>query len=1407
MAFVLPQEQDSPAFDAQAALDATDLLALVAALLGNGVVSGFSASSAGGLTIAVAAGVAQYGGATRSTAGGNATITTASSNDRRDIIIQNAGGTLAVVQGTPCAVAMWTAALGGQGIAPPVKPAIPAGAILLAEVYVPGGASSLTSANIIQKQATIGQWDLSGAASAAQSAAQSYALGLVNAEATTRANADTTLQGNINSEASTRASGDTTNANAIAAETARAQAAEALLAPKASPALTGTPTAPTPSALDNSTKLATTAYADSAVAVEASARATAVTNEASTRASADALRLLLSGGTMTGPLYASENPISGSEVATKAYVDGIASGLSVKPSARVCGSANVALSGLQTIDGITLSASDRVLLIGQTTASQNGLWVAAAGAWTRPSDFASGATEVGSFVFIEQGTINAGAGFALVGAAIVVDTGAQTWTQFSGAGEVIAGTGLLKTGNRLDVDETVIATVASVVSGDAATLASAEAFSTAGIATAISNARTFNVIQYGADPTGANDSSTAVTNAQTALKAAGGGILLFPPGGTYKFNTGIISRTVLADTQMGIDARGSVLKPQGSGIAINTTMTDASYWAAPIPLAPVVIGTLDLSGVSAGGIGIKHSIAVGAYYDAWVANGTASPTGSSDNGVRGWQIKNTIDTNSVARWTERTVFGPNSGVANCYIGIEFDAANGRNSFGYTDMERFVISISAVGQRAVVVRGSGSTPAQLYNSILNWIGNNGNNYSTGNIDDYIGTFTDTLASGSTVSTLGFSGGTNVALYDGQILIVKTSAAASPQAVMVRGNQASGTTTLNVYQFKASATYTGGTVEIVPAGLVVGWPGYGAGASADDNSTLSTSALNWHMEGNGANANVDTVPLFIYGAGSGSTAHSAALDVFGTINLATYSTGLIQNYGIFRIIGSFNRHPNFGSLPLGQFLASTQNTLDKDSIQSTLLYLPTADFTIIAGALQGDAKYRFYMSALGYLDWAGGSGNADISLYRSATGTLRIGDASTAAVSGGGGALSLYGLNGAQATFRFAGCTASGAPSGSAGPFTTGDVVWDLAGKTMWFCTAGGSPGTWSQINAAVPSPSGSVGGDLGGTLPNPTVVGLQGYALASTSPSGIGRNAIMAWLGAGNWGPVALTTDLAPQSTVDGGYKVVGLYAKPIDATTGATPPSGGMPIYDGASKYVVRVLAAADIPTIPLSRVTGAAPTASPTFTGTVTVPDGANATDAASLEQLPDIPRPSAQALKWWTNDPASGGQASLALSSGVQYFFRFDLASPKTLGNGTTCTVNFRLGSAAASSISNAYVGIYNAAGTLLAVSSDVSSQYTGANAVIQATLTVVGGQSISTLPRGSYYASIVYTTTGTAPTFLGGNSIGTTLVNLGATTTANSLAGGGRVLSLGSGVTSMANVSGTPSTAGVPVTLIGT
>jgi hypothetical protein len=85
----------------------------------------------------------------------------------------------------------------------------------------------------------------------------------------------------------------------------------------------------------------------------------------------------------------------------------MAAGLSWKDAVRVTGGTgnNLALSGLLTVDTVTLSAGDRVLAIGQTTASQNGIYIAAAGAWTRATDVDTGPEIEGMAVFVMEGLI------------------------------------------------------------------------------------------------------------------------------------------------------------------------------------------------------------------------------------------------------------------------------------------------------------------------------------------------------------------------------------------------------------------------------------------------------------------------------------------------------------------------------------------------------------------------------------------------------------------------------------------------------------------------------------------------------------------------------------------------------------------------------------------------------------------------------------------------------------------------------------------------------------------------------------------------------------------------------------------------------------------------------------------
>jgi hypothetical protein len=144
------------------------------------------------------------------------------------------------------------------------------------------------------------------------------------------------------------------------------------------------------------------------------------------------------------------------DAVTKAQLDVAAQGtIGLDPvrAATTAGDGNQALSGTPTIDGVTLAASDRVLIKDQTDASQNGVYVVAAGAWSRALDADEpNELKTGNYVFVEEGTTNSNSTFAInTQGAITVGTTDITWTILSKPGEVTAGAGLTKTGNTLDV--------------------------------------------------------------------------------------------------------------------------------------------------------------------------------------------------------------------------------------------------------------------------------------------------------------------------------------------------------------------------------------------------------------------------------------------------------------------------------------------------------------------------------------------------------------------------------------------------------------------------------------------------------------------------------------------------------------------------------------------------------------------------------------------------------------------------------------------------------------------------------------------------------------------------------------------------------------------------------------------
>ncbi len=203
------------------------------------------------------------------------------------------------------------------------------------------------------------------------------------------------------------------------------------------------------------------------------------------------------------------SPTNDSDAATKGYVDALAQGIDAKASVVAATTANITLSGAQTIDGISIIAGDRVLVKDQSTASQNGIYLCATGSWTRTTDADTYAELVAAFTFVEKGTTNADSGFiCTIDAGGTLGSTSITWAQFSGAGQITAGAGMVKSGNTLNVQSA--SNTRLVVGADEIDLA------TSGVSAGTYQSVTTDV--YGRITAGTNPTTIAgynITNAYT----------------------------------------------------------------------------------------------------------------------------------------------------------------------------------------------------------------------------------------------------------------------------------------------------------------------------------------------------------------------------------------------------------------------------------------------------------------------------------------------------------------------------------------------------------------------------------------------------------------------------------------------------------------------------------------------------------------------------------------------------------------------------------------------------------------------------------------------------------------------------------------------------------------------------
>lgn len=230
-------------------------------------------------------------------------------------------------------------------------------------------------------------------------------------------------------------------------------------APLNSPTFTGTPAAPTPAADTNTTQLATTAFVvGQAASAAPAALGSAAVGTSLKFARADHVHAMPNLSQVGAPtadvawggykITGLADPTANTDAANKQYVDNLVQGIDAKASVKAATTANITLSGAQTIDGVSIVAGDRVLVKNQSAPAQNGIYVAAAGAWSRALDMNAWAEVPNAFCFVEQGSTQADTSWVCTAdAGGTMDSTSITWVQFGSASSYTNGDGLSLTGN------------------------------------------------------------------------------------------------------------------------------------------------------------------------------------------------------------------------------------------------------------------------------------------------------------------------------------------------------------------------------------------------------------------------------------------------------------------------------------------------------------------------------------------------------------------------------------------------------------------------------------------------------------------------------------------------------------------------------------------------------------------------------------------------------------------------------------------------------------------------------------------------------------------------------------------------------------------------------------------------
>lgn len=270
------------------------------------------------------------------------------------------------------------------------------------------------------------------------------------------------------------------------------------------------------------------------------------------------LKANLTGAVFTGQVEVPPIPLNANSVVPKNYLDNLLTSITWKNAVKCATTTNHPLSGTANVDGITVPAGTRVLVKNQTVTSQNGIYISAAGAWTRATDCDSTEEIEQSTVLVTSGSVNRNTQWTQSLLINTIDVDPITYVQISGAGTYTNGLGIQLTANVFSINATTLGALLFSLGSkntlvDADTTVSYDSVSTLAVKTTWANVW-LNYIKAKADAVYTTTSAVA-SQISAALVAK----FDVPSGGIsnylIKFNTsttGIISRLFDNGTFFGI---------------------------------------------------------------------------------------------------------------------------------------------------------------------------------------------------------------------------------------------------------------------------------------------------------------------------------------------------------------------------------------------------------------------------------------------------------------------------------------------------------------------------------------------------------------------------------------------------------------------------------------------------------------------------------------------------------------------------------------------------------------------------------------------------------------------------------------------------------------------------------------